>query len=88
MSIANLASGFCKSPIAFDVCRALAGIGGAAVLPNGAGLIGRAYPPGSMLRTVSFSVFGALAPAGNVIGGAMGALLAQTIGSRWIYFIT
>ena len=87
MSAANIGSGFCRTSIPFDICRAIAGIGGALILPNAAGLLGRAYPPGRM-RTIGFSILGALAPAGSICGGIMAALISQTIGVRWCFFIT
>ncbi|KAI5477860.1 hypothetical protein MNV49_005845 [Pseudohyphozyma bogoriensis] len=87
MIAGNIGSGFCTSPIPFDVCRAIAGIGGAAVVPNANGLIGKSFPPGTM-KNIGFAVLGALAPAGALIGGLLSSLMIETIGPRWIYWVT
>lgn len=88
MALLNLASGFCRSPIAFDVCRGLAGIGGALVTPNAAALLGKRFRPHSARRTAGFAVLGALAPVGFNIGAAMASLIGVRVGAAWIFWIT
>ncbi|ORX34486.1 major facilitator superfamily domain-containing protein [Kockovaella imperatae] len=87
MAIFNLGTGFCQSRIPFDLCRALAGIGAALAVPNAVAILGRTYPPGST-RSLIFAIFGALAPVGFMVGGAVAALLAQTTSVIWIWFFT
>lgn len=41
MVILNIATGFCRSVVPFDICRGLCGIGGALVTPNAAALLGK-----------------------------------------------
>jgi MFS family permease len=71
------------SEIYFDVCRAMQGIGPALLMPNALALFGRTYAPGSIRKNIVFSIFGALAPAGFVIGGTFGSLFAQLAWWPW-----
>ena len=66
----SFACGFSTSFIAFNVLRALSGIGGAFIMPNAVAMIGITNPPG-YARNLSLAFFGASAP----IGGYLGALL-------------
>lgn len=87
MIIANIGSGFARNTIAgFDTCRGLAGLGGSLVLPSSAGMLGRNYPPG-MMRTISFAFYGAMAPAGSMLGAIFASLIIQTIGMSWVFWI-
>jgi MFS family permease len=74
-----------KKQIFFDVCRAMQGIGPALLMPNGLALFGRAYPPG-LRKNIVFSVFGALAPAGFVIGATFGSLFSQLVWWPWAFW--
>ncbi|KAF2103901.1 YOR378W-like protein [Rhizodiscina lignyota] len=74
-----------KRQIFFDVCRALQGIGPALLMPNGLALFGRAYPPG-IKKNIVFSIFGALAPAGFVIGATFGSFFAQILWWPWAFW--
>ncbi|WVR04537.1 hypothetical protein IAU60_001544 [Kwoniella sp. DSM 27419] len=85
LAISNLGSGFCKSPVPFDVTRALAGLGAALALPNALAILGRTYPPGKM-RNIVFAILGALAPAGFMFGGAIAAVFAVLVDVRWIWW--
>jgi hypothetical protein len=101
--IANLASGFCTSPVPFNVCRALGGIGAALSrefsdwqdpaplahlpVPNAVSILGRTYPPG-LMRSIVFAILGALAPIGFVVPGSFAALLADHGAVQWIWFTT
>lgn len=76
---------YTRLQILFDVCRALQGIGPALIMPNGLALFGRAYPPG-MKKNIVFSIFGAVAPAGFVVGATFGSLFAQFIWWPWAFW--
>lgn len=81
-------AGFAVYPgrqIFFDVCRAMQGIGPALLMPNGLAMFGRAYPPG-IKKNIVFSIFGALAPAGFVIGAAFGSFFAQVLWWPWAFW--
>ncbi|KAF2466030.1 MFS general substrate transporter [Lindgomyces ingoldianus] len=71
--------------IFFDFCRAMQGIGPALLMPNALALFGRAYPPG-IRKNIVFSIFGALAPAGFVIGATCGSLFAQLAWWPWAFW--
>nr|XP_031857395.1 uncharacterized protein CI109_007217 [Kwoniella shandongensis]KAA5524467.1 hypothetical protein CI109_007217 [Kwoniella shandongensis] len=85
--VANVGSGFCKSPIPFDICRALTGLGSALALPNALAILGRTFPPGRT-RNMVFATLGALAPAGFWVGGIISALFAQFVSIPWIWWFT
>ncbi|ODN86285.1 MFS transporter [Cryptococcus wingfieldii CBS 7118] len=87
MVVSNIGSGFCKSPIPFDITRAINGIGSALSLPNAIAILGRTYPPGQA-RNVAFAMLGALAPAGFWVGGLIGALFGQLVSMGWIFWFT
>ena len=78
---------YSKSQIFFDVCRALQGIGPAFLVPNALALFGRTYPPGRR-KTVVFSLFGATAPSGFVIGAIFSGLIAERTIWPWAYWAT
>ncbi|OCF37435.1 hypothetical protein I316_00556 [Kwoniella heveanensis BCC8398] len=82
---ANIASGFCKTPIPFDICRAIAGIGSALSLPNALAILGRTYPPGHT-RNVVFAILGALAPCGFVLGGSVAAIFVVLVSVEWVWW--
>ncbi|QDS77154.1 hypothetical protein FKW77_001451 [Venturia effusa] len=81
-------AGFAVYPqkqIFFDVCRAMQGIGPALIMPNGLALFGRAYPPG-IKKNIVFSIFGAVAPMGFVIGATFGSLFAEVVWWPWAFW--
>ncbi|WWC67828.1 uncharacterized protein I206_101745 [Kwoniella pini CBS 10737] len=83
----NVGSGFCKSPIPFDICRAIAGLGSALSLPNALAILGRTYPPGKV-RNIVFAILGALAPAGFIVGGAIASIFCVLLNPKWIWWST
>ncbi|WWC59375.1 uncharacterized protein I303_101927 [Kwoniella dejecticola CBS 10117] len=83
----NVGSGFCKSPIPFDICRAIAGLGSALSLPNALAILGRTYPPGK-IRNIVFAILGALAPAGFIVGGAVASIFTVLVDPRWVWWFT
>lgn len=76
---------YSHSAIFFDVCRALQGIGPAMLLPNSLAILGSTYAPGRR-KEMAFSLFGAAAPGGFVIGGVFSALLAERAWWPWAYW--
>ena len=73
---------YIKNDIYFDIMRALQGIGPATILPNGVALLARTYPPG-VRKSLVFSMFGASAPAGFLLGALFGSLLADYVWWPW-----
>jgi len=76
---------YTKSPVFFDLCRALQGIGPALLMPNGLALFSHAYPPG-MKKNIVFSVFGGVAPLGFVIGSLSGSFFAEYVFWPWSFW--
>ncbi|KAK2627507.1 hypothetical protein QTJ16_003473 [Diplocarpon rosae] len=76
-----------RSLIFFDICRAMQGIGPAFLLPNAMAILGRTYPPGRRKEMV-FSIFGATAPSGFVVGAAFSSLFAQLAWWPWAFWTT
>ena len=79
-------SNYAHSEIFFDVCRALQGIGPAMIVPNSLAILGRTYPPGRR-KDMIFSIYGATAPNGFLIGAVFGSLLAQLAWWPWEFYI-
>ena len=67
-----------SNSICFTVCRVFQGIGPAICLPNALAILASRYPHGRKKDFV-FSIFGASAPCGSVVGAAFGSLSAL----RW-----
>jgi MFS family permease len=78
--------GGAEGAIFFDVCRALQGIGPAFLLPNAIAILGRAYKPGRRQEMV-FSLFGATAPSGFLLGALFSSLLAEVAWWPWAFWI-
>ncbi|KAI9783015.1 MAG: Low affinity NH4+ transporter [Peltula sp. TS41687] len=74
-----------STQLLFDFCRALQGIGPAFLLPNALAILGRTYPSGRRKNLV-FSIFGAVAPTGFVLGAVFSALFAQLASWAWAYW--
>lgn len=61
--------------VLFVFARVLSGIGPSLMLPNALAILGVIYPP-SPRKILVFSVFGAVAPGGCVVGAALASLFA------------
>ena len=87
-SLWSLLAGFSvwSNQIFFDCCRALQGIGPAMLLPNAIAILGRTYPPG-LRKEMIFSLFGATAPGGFIVGGVFSSLFAQLVWWPWGYWV-
>lgn len=72
--------------IMFDICRALQGIGPAIILPNSIAILSNMYPPG-FKKNMVFSLFGATAPNGFLLGACFSSLLAKFVWWPWAYWI-
>ena len=72
--------------IFFTVARGFQGMGPAFLTPNGLALLATTYPNG-MRKNMIFSLFGACAPGGYMLGAAFSSLLAEKATWAWAYFI-
>ncbi|CAI7641015.1 unnamed protein product [Penicillium viridicatum] len=83
LTICTLANAFCNNFFAFVTMRALAGLGGALIMPNAVAMISSTNPPGRV-RNLSLGLFGASAPVGGYFGALfLGAFLQRT---EWKWF--
>ncbi|KAH8809231.1 hypothetical protein F5884DRAFT_794875 [Xylogone sp. PMI_703] len=89
LALWSLLAGFSaySNQIFFACCRAFQGIGPALLLPNAIAILGRTYEPGRR-KDMIFSLFGATAPGGFVIGGVFSALFAEKVWWPWGYWVT
>ncbi|GCB25996.1 uncharacterized MFS-type transporter C1683.03c [Aspergillus awamori] len=83
LSLCTLISAFCSNFYAFVAMRALAGLGGAFIMPNAVALIASTNPPGRV-RNLSLGFFAASAPTGGYFGALfLGAFME---GTEWKWF--
>ncbi|KAI0833324.1 major facilitator superfamily domain-containing protein [Trametes gibbosa] len=90
MGILGLGCGFAQDEITLDVLRGLQGIGAAACIPAGLGILANTFPP-SRIRSIAFATFAAGAPVGGAIGSAIGGVLVQLTDKTWrstFWFLT
>ena len=71
--------------ILFIFARTLQGLGPAMLLPNALAILGSTYSPGTKKNMV-FSLFGATAPNGAIIGGVFAALFSQLAWWPWTFW--
>ena len=86
LGVCNLVCGFCNNFIAFVVMRALAGLGGAFIMPNAVAMITIANPPGPT-RNIYLALFGSSAPVGGWLGAVMLGLFLKYAVYKW-FFLT
>lgn len=77
---------FVGNGIYFDIMRAMQGIGPATLLPNAVALLARTYPVG-LRKSFVFSMFGATAPSGFILGGLFGSIFAQLSWWPWAQWV-
>ncbi|KAJ5165817.1 drug resistance protein [Penicillium capsulatum] len=70
----------------FIFCRTMQGIGPAFLLPNAVAILGRSYDRGRRQEMV-FSLFGATAPSGFLLGAVFSSLLSQMAWWPWSYWV-
>jgi MFS family permease len=74
--------------VLFIFARVMSGIGPAILLPNALGLLGATYAPGERKNMV-FSLFGACAPMGSIVGGLFAGLWSLLEnGWPWTFYTT
>ncbi|RYO77347.1 hypothetical protein DL766_007943 [Monosporascus sp. MC13-8B] len=83
----TFACGFCGDFIAFNLMRALSGIGGAFIMPNAVAMIGITNPPG-FARNLSLAFFGASAPIGGYLGGLIVGGFLKSTSIVWIAIVS
>ncbi|CCM00646.1 uncharacterized protein FIBRA_02683 [Fibroporia radiculosa] len=90
LAVFGLGCGFAHDEITMDVLRGFQGLGAAACIPAGLGILAHSFPP-SRIRSIAFSTFAAGAPVGAALGSAIGGVLTQLTQQHWrstFYFMT
>lgn len=86
LAIWSLACGFAPNAVSFDIFRALSGIGPSILMPNAAALLAHGWKE-QWKKNLAFAIFGAIAPAGFVVGAATGAVITECGGTwEWIFW--
>lgn len=88
LSMACLITGFTvysTSTVFFDVFRSLQGLGLSLAFPNSVALIGHYYPRGTK-RIIFMCCFGAVAPAGFVIGSFFSNIFVEKVWWPWAFW--
>ncbi|PHH91117.1 hypothetical protein CDD83_1598 [Cordyceps sp. RAO-2017] len=78
---------FMPNEIAFNLFRALHGLGAAANVPTAIGILGVTFPRGKA-QNYAFSTYAAGAPLGNVFGNLISGLIAQYANWRWVFGVS
>lgn len=86
MVLWSLIGGFSTSGLVLIVCRAMQGVGPAAFVPAGVGLLGSVYRPGPRKNFV-FGLYSIFASIGFFCGIFAGALAAKYLNWRWYFWI-
>ncbi|CAF0991091.1 unnamed protein product [Adineta steineri] len=76
---------YVNNGIYFHIMRAFQGIGPTMLLPNAVALLARTYPAG-LRKSIVFSIFGATAPTGFIIGALFGSFFAQYVWWPWAHW--
>lgn len=82
LTIFTLACAFAQDVTTLATLRGIQGIGAAAMLPAGLGILAHAFPP-SHARSLAFATFSSGAAVGAVIGNTIGGTLSQFTKQTW-----
>ncbi|EKG20882.1 Major facilitator superfamily [Macrophomina phaseolina MS6] len=77
---------FAQDEILFDVLRGLQGLGGAANVSSGIGILGNAFDHGKA-KNYAFSIYGAAHSLGTIMGIIFGGVIAQFLSWKWVFWI-
>jgi EmrB/QacA subfamily drug resistance transporter len=84
-SISSLLCGLAPDPLFLNVCRAVQGIGGAAMFATSLALIAQEFR--GRERGTALGIWGATAGASVAIGPLIGGALTTGISWRWVFFV-
>jgi MFS family permease len=82
----SVVCGFSQNTTMLIVCRAMQGIGMAALLPAGLAILGQTYRPGPR-KNLIFAIYGAFACMGFYFGIFIGAVTAEFLDWRWYFWV-
>ncbi|KAK0629702.1 major facilitator superfamily-domain-containing protein [Bombardia bombarda] len=84
VAVTTVINPFLPNEIAFDLFRALQGLGAAANVPTAIGILGTTFPPGKA-KNYAFSCYSAGAPLGAVFGNLIAGFIAQYASWKWVF---
>src|SRR5260370_25142718 len=84
-TLASLACGFAFDILSLIAFRAIQGIGAAIMTPGTLAIVVRAFP--QRQRGLAIGIHGGVSGLGLIAGPALGGLLVQSAGWRWVFFI-
>jgi EmrB/QacA subfamily drug resistance transporter len=84
-SVSSLLCGLAPDPLFLNVCRAVQGIGGAAMFATSLALIGKEFS--GRERGTALGIWGATAGAAVAVGPLIGGALTSGINWRWVFFV-
>src|SRR5918912_3564781 len=82
---ASLLCGLASSPLFLNLCRAVQGVGGAAMFAASLALIAQEFRGAE--RGTALGIWGATAGASVAVGPLIGGALTSGIGWRWVFFV-
>lgn len=85
VAVTTAANPFVPDEIAFDVFRALQGLGAAANVPTAIGILGTTFPPGTA-KNYAFSTYAAGAPLGSIFGNLLAGVVASYAHWSWVFW--
>src|SRR3954447_22454756 len=83
--VSSLCCGLARSPLFLNLCRAVQGVGGAAMFATSLALIAQEFH--GRERGTALGIWGATAGASVAIGPLLGGALTSGISWRWVFFV-
>lgn len=77
---------FAPNEVAFDILRALQGLGAAATVPSAVGILSTSFRSGKE-KNYAFVAFSGGMAVGSVLGNVAGGVIGSQLGWRWIFWI-
>ncbi|CCF42000.1 drug resistance protein [Colletotrichum higginsianum] len=85
-TVSNLCLPFTKYEIPFHIVRFLQGMGAAAIIPSGIGIIASTFPRGKA-RNNAYVCISAVASVGSVLGNIFGGVIGSLLSWEWVFWI-
>ncbi|GJC77628.1 drug resistance protein YOR378W [Colletotrichum liriopes] len=85
-TLANLCLPFTKYEIPFHIVRFLQGMGAAAIIPSGIGIVASTFPRGKA-RNNAYVCISAVASVGSVLGNIFGGVIGSLLSWQWVFWI-
>ncbi len=83
-TLSALAAGGATSMTMLIISRSIMGVGGGALLPTAAAIVGNEFPK---RRAQAIGLFSSIFPIGAVIGPTVGGLVLQQLSWRWTFYM-